>query len=540
MKYHILEKRLLRFLIALGFCFLGTNATVQAGDWPQWGGTGNRNLVSVETGLPDSFVPGNKKANGSGIDPATTKNVKWTARLGGRAYGNPTIAGGRVFIGTDDVTLDDDPRFKRNKGGLVKCFSEADGRLLWQLPVPERKDLPKDVWFVHQDLGICSSPTVEGDRVYVVTSADEVVCLDVHGQANGNDGPFVDEGQYMVGPDKPPVKLTATDADIIWRLDLIDAVGIRPHDAASCSILIHGDLLYLSTSNGVEVKHDRILAPDAPAFIAVDKRTGKLAAYEDEKLSARLYHAQWNSPSLGKVGDRTLIILGGGDGLCYAFEALDHASEQPVPLKKVWSFDAIPANYKYRDGKTIPYYDGDKRKSNGPNKNDGNFIGPSEIIGTPVFADGRVYFAIGQDPAHGRGRGMLYCIDASGTGDITKTNCLWNYDELDRSLSTVAVADGLVYAMDVAGRLHCVDAKTGKPYWVEDTKAEAWGGPLVADGKLYFGNQKLFYIMAAGKEPKILSKIRLGAPVFSTPVAANGVLYVASERYLWAVEKKKD
>jgi outer membrane protein assembly factor BamB len=135
---------------------------------------------------------------------------------------------------------------------------------------------------------------------------------------------------------------------------------------------------------------------------------------------------------------------------------------------------------------------------------------------------------------------MLYCIDATQTGDITKTGCLWTYDGLDRSLSTVAVADGLVYAMDVAGRLHCVDAETGKLYWVQETKAEAWGGPLVADGKLYFGNQKDFYIMAAGKEPKLLKKIRLGSAVFSTPVVANGVLYVASQRYLWAVEKKGD
>jgi outer membrane protein assembly factor BamB len=513
-------------------------SAVRAADWPQWGGTDNRNLVSTETDLPNSFEPGKKKPDGSGIDLATTKNVKWTARLGGAAYGNPTVAGGRVFVGTDDATLADDPRFERTKGGLVKCFNEADGRLLWQLAVPYRTNFPKEMWFTHQFLGICSSPTVEGDRVYVVTSADEVLCLDIHGQANGNYGPFQDEGQYMVGPDKPPVKLKDTDADIIWRLDLIDDLGIRPHDAASCSILICGDLLYLSTSNGMEVKHERILAPDAPAFIAVDKRTGKLAAFENEKLSAKLYHAQWCSPSLGKVGDKTLIFLGGGDGLCYAFEALDHASEKPVPLKNVWSYDAIPHSYKYCDDKLIEYYSGDKRKKDGPNKDDGKFVGPSEIIGTPVFDKGRVYFAIGQDPAHGRGRGMLHCIDASGSGDITKTGCLWTYDALDRSLSTVAVADGLVYAMDVAGRLHCVDADTGKPYWIYETNAEAWGGPLVADGKLYFGNRNEFYIMATGKKAKVLSKTRLGSAVFSTPVAANGVVYIASQKYLWAVQKK--
>ncbi len=214
-------------------------------------------------------------------------------------------------------------------------------------------------------------------------------------------------------------------------------------------------------------------------------------------------------------------------------------SRKTHPPEKVWSYDAIPPAYKHRDGKPIPYYDGDKRKANGPNKDDGKYVGPSEIIGTPVFANGRVYFAIGQDPAHGRGRGMLHCVDASGTGDITKSGCVWTYDGLDRSLSTVAVADGLVYAMDVAGRLHCVDAATGKPLWVEDTKAEAWGGPLVADGKLYFGNKKDFYIMAAGKQPKIFAKIRLGAPVYSTPVAANGVLYIASRTLSLGSRKKR-
>jgi outer membrane protein assembly factor BamB len=537
MIYRTRKNPLTLSFLEIVFCFSAMNAAALGGDWPQWGGTGNRNLVSSETNLPDSFEPGKKKPDGSGIDSATTKNVKWTAKLGGTAYGNPTVAGGRVFVGTDDATLADDPRFQRTKGGMVRCFDESNGHLLWQLAVPERGNLPKEMWFTHQFLGICSSPTVEGDRVYVVTCADEVLCLDIHGQANGNDGPIQDEGQYMVGPGKPPVKLNDTDADIIWKLDLIDDLGIRPHDAASCSILVHGGLLYLSTSNGMEVKHERIIAPDAPAFIAVDKRTGKLAAFENEKLSAKLYHAQWCSPSLGKVGDKTLIFLGGGDGLCYAFEALESVPNKPVPLKTVWTYDAIPHDYKYRDGKMIEYYSGDKRKKDGPNKDDGKFGGPSEIIGTPVFDKGRVYFAIGQDPAHGRGRGMLHCIDASLTGDISKTARLWSYDGLDRSLSTVAVADGLVYAMDVAGRLHCVDAETGKLYWIQETKAEAWGGPLVADSKLYFGNQKDFYIMAAGKESKILDKIRLGSAVFSTPVAANGVVYVASQKYLWAVEK---
>ena len=43
-------------------------------------------------------------------------------------------------------------------------------------------------------------------------------------------------------------------------------------------------------------------------------------AEDDEKIGTRLFKGQWSSPSLCRVGDKTLIIYGGGDGLCYAFE----------------------------------------------------------------------------------------------------------------------------------------------------------------------------------------------------------------------------
>jgi len=513
--------------------------TARAADWPQWGGCDSRNMVSEEKGLPDSFEPGKKAPSGGGIDPATTKNVKWTARLGSAAYGNPTVAGGRVFLGTDDLTAAEDPRFTRSKGGLVKCLDEATGELVWQLVCPKRTGIPKEMHFSQQHLGVCSSPTVDGDRVYVVSSTGDVLCLDVDGQADGNDGPYTDEGQYMAGLGKKPVELAEHDGDVVWRFDPIEELGVFVHDAASCSVLIHGDLIYLSTSNGVNQAHDAILAPEAPAMIALDKRTGRLAARESDGISARLFHCQWSSPSLAKVDGKTLVFFGGGDGVCYAFEALAEAPESPVDLEKVWSYDCNPAEYRLRDGKPIPYYEGDKRKRYSTNKNDGNYLGPSQIIATPVFHAGRVYVAIGQDPAHGRGRGLLHCIDATKSGDVTETGRIWTYDGLDRSMATVTIADGLVYASDVAGRLHCLDADTGQVCWVRETGAETWGGALVADGKLYLGNKRQFFILAAGREPKVLSELSLGSPAYSTPITANGVVYVASQRYLWAVAQEQ-
>lgn len=525
------------FRVTVAFGILGVSLSTLAADWPQWGGTNNRNMVSAERGLPDSFTPDKEGADGQPGSRENVKGVKWVVKVGAFAYGNPTVASGRVFAGTDTQTLSADPRFTSTKGGLVKCFDQAGGELLWQLTIPERLTrLPADAHFTQQFLGVCSSPTVEGDRLYVVAEAGDVLCLDVKGQSDGNAGPFTDEAQYMAGPNKPPVELNAKDGDIIWRFDPIDELGVCPHDVASSSVLIVGDMLYAATSNGVEKSHERVVAPLAPSLIVLDKRTGRLLATDDEKIGTRQWHTQWGSPSSGTIGDKTLVFFPGADGVCYAFAALAAALAKPVSLRKVWSYDCCPAEYKYRDGKLIPYYDGDKRKANSPNKGDGRYVGPSEIIGTPVFCEGRVYVAIGQDPSHGRAKGMLYCIDASGTGDITSTGVLWKYADIDRSLSTAAVADGLVYVTDIAGRLHCVDAQTGQRVWVYETDEETWGSPLVADGKVYFGTAKSFFILAAGRESKLLSKVRMTAPVYSTPVAANGVLYIASNRYLWATQ----
>ena len=390
-------------------------------------------MVSDEKNLPARFGPGKRKSNGEGIDPETTENVIWTVRLGSAAYGNSTVAGGRVFVGTNDLTLNDDPRFERSRGGLLKCLDEATGQLLWQLVVPERTELHEGMLFQYQYLGVCSSPTVEGDRVYVVTSASDIVCLDVAGQANGNDGPFVDEGRYMVSPGKQPVDLTATDADIIWRFDPMDELAVRPHNAASSSALIHGDLLYVGTANGVNRSHDKVLSPMAPSLIALDKRTGRLVATDNEQIGTRLYHGQWSSPSLGEIDGKTLVFFAGGDGFCYAFETVTNESKHPVHLKTAWSYNCNPPHYLFRDGKPIPYYEGDVRKRYSTNENDGRYIGPSQIIATPVFHDNRVYVPIGQDPAHGRGKGMLHCIDATKTGDITESGCIWTYDGMDRA-----------------------------------------------------------------------------------------------------------
>jgi outer membrane protein assembly factor BamB len=328
-----------------------------------------------------------------------------------------------------------------------------------------------------------------------------------------------------------------------------EAVRCRPSDACNGSPLIDGDLVYVTTSNGVDriitvpIEEDaarRCFAPDAPTLIVLDKRTGRFLAKDTAPTAANMLHGQWSSPSMGTVQGRKLIFLGGGDGACYAFEALSGVPKEPVTLKTAWWVDCIPPEYRSFGGMDlmVHYTLGDKRRRDTINElNDGSFVGMSEIIATPVFYKDRVYVAIGRDPDHGRGRGALLCLDASQSGDSTETGKLWTYQGLDRSISTVSIADGLLYVADVAGRLHCLDAETGTVHWVYDSKSRVISSTLVADGKVYLPNEKHLDILAAGRTMKLLSQISLGAPSWSTPVAANGTLYVASKKYLWAVRR---
>lgn len=489
----------------------------RADDWPQWGRTDDRNMYSPAKGLPDRFEPGQFKAGTEQVDMATTKNVKWVANLGTQSYGNVTVAAGRVFIGTNN----DHPRDPQHQGdrGVVLCLDEKTGDLLWQLIVPKLKSGKVNDW---ENLGVLSSPRVEGDRVYVVTSRCEVMCLDLQGQANGNQG-MQDEANYVVkDTGKPAAKVGAKDADILWVYDMMDQLGVFPHNASNSSPLVVGDRVYVCTSNGQDWTHVNIPSPLSPSYIALDKNTGEFAGEDDAGIGPKIFHGQWSSPSTGKVGGRSHIYAGGGDGILYALDAEPKKAEDSSFLRKVWWFDANPPEYRMKDGKPIKYPAAE---------------GPSEINATPVFYKNRVYVAIGQDPEHGEGIGRLVCVDATKSGDITTTGLIWDYKGIHRSISTVSIdpTTGLLLVGDFSGFVHCLDAETGKLYWTHDMKAHMWGSTLVADGKVYVGDEDGdLVVLEAGKTKKVISETNLNAPVYSTPVVANGVIYIASNTHLYA------
>jgi outer membrane protein assembly factor BamB len=446
-----------------------------SGDWPMWGGTPDRNMVSNMKGIPTTW------------DVKTKKNVKWVAELGTQAYGNPVVAGGMIFVGTNNEGPRD-PNVKGDKGVLM-AFRESDGQFMWQavhdkLAAGRANDWPYQ--------GICSSPLVEDGVVYYMSNRGELMAVDANGFRDGkNDGMVKDEKNTK-----------ETDVDIIWRYDMMEELGVLQHNMANASPVSYGDLIFVNTSNGQDESHVNIPSPKAPAIIAVNKKTGKLV-WEDNSVGERILHGQWSSPSVGKVGDTVQVAVGQGDGWVRGYEALTG--------KKLWEFDMNPKDSVWPKTR-------------------------NEVISTPVFYDNVVYIANGQDPEHGEGVGHLYAIDPTKRGDITETGRIWHYDKIRRSISTGSVYNGILFYSDFSGFLHALDAKTGKPFWTHDMFAAIWGSPMVIDGKVYLGDEDGdVTVLNADKTLKVIAENNMGSSVYSTPVPAHGVLYVVNRNQLYAL-----
>jgi outer membrane protein assembly factor BamB len=476
--------RALRSWTALSALVLTPHAaTAESTEQAMFGGTPSRNMVSAETDLPDRW------------DPESGENIKWSVALGSQSYGGPVVAGGKVFVGTNNEGRRN-PELTGDRG-VVMAFRAEDGEFLWQAAHPKLPAGRVHDWPLQ---GVCSSPFVEGDRLYYVSNRAEVVAADTEGFRDGeNDGPFKAEEQA-----------NEIDVDVIWKLDMIGELEVFPHNLAAGNPLIVGDLLFTVTGNGVDEGHVNIPSPFAPSFIALDKNTGKVV-WEDASPGNKILHGSWSNPAYGVIGGKPQVIYPGGDGWLYSLE--------PETGKMIWKFDCNPKGSAWELG-------GAGTRNN--------------IISTPVIHNDRVYVAVGQDPEHGEGVGHLWAIDGTKEGDVTDKATVWHRggEDFQRSISTVAIHEGLLYAADLTGRLFCLDGETGQHYWTYDAFAAVWGSPFVADGRVYLGDEDGdVAILKEGKKMELLAEINMGSAIYTTPVAKNGVLYISTRNSLFAVEK---
>jgi outer membrane protein assembly factor BamB len=500
-------------------------------DWPQWGGAYDRNNTPADAKVPIKW------------DVEDGTNILWSAELGSESYGNPVVANGQVYVGTNNgrgyltrypATVD---------LGVLVCFDEKDGRFLWQhssekLPTGRVHDWP--------DQGICCAPMIDGDRGWFVSSRGLVICFDTAGfRDKENDGPFKDEAFE-----------NEEEADVVWILDMMKDLKVSQHNMCSCSVTSAGDKLFVITGNGVDEGHLTLPEENSPSFICVDKNTGKVL-WTDNSPGANVLHGQWSSPAYGVFAGQEQVLFGGGDGWLYSF---DPAGENGHS-KLLWKFDCNPKTSEYKLSRATR----------------------NHLIGTPVVYDGKIFVGVGEDPEHGEGQGHLWCIDPTKRGDVSpslvynskdpntpikhknpqacvekegdferdnpNSAVIWHYmgndpsgkdfeNTMHRTCGTVAIKDDLLFIADFSGVVHCVDVKSGRAHWTYDMLAASWASGLIAGDHVYFSDDEGdISVFKLAPEQELVGEMNMGSAVYTTPIVANDTIFIANRNRVFAIKE---
>jgi len=528
------------FVCLAAILVLGHPQNASAADWPVFGRDETRNSVVPQGRGPTDW------------DVTSRRNIKWTSTLGSSTFAAPVVGQGRVYIGTNNGAGYLERYPSKVDLGCLLCFRESDGQFVWQysaekLPIGHVHDWPMQ--------GLVSSPLVEKDRLWFVSNRHDVVCLDAQGFRDGeNDGPFVDE----------PVN-DSREADVIWQVNLIKELGVFPHPPGMgpntrCSIAAaHGNRIYVVTGNGVDKHYDKVPAPDAPSLVCFDKENGQVL-WSDASPGANILDCEASHPLVAEINGRVQVIVPQGDGWIRSFDALTG--------ELIWKFDINRKDSVWGLGRNAAR---------------------NYFLAAPVLYKGRIYVGSGQQPERGDGPGRLVCIDPTKTGDISSelavykdgaviphrreravdpnrgeraasnpnSGLIWEFtkiegsealeDEMHRTISTVAIHDGLVIAPDATGFIHCLDAETGKKHWTYDALAAIWASPLIVGKTVYVadedGEVAVFRLSSdpnqalqkIGAEIRPIAEINMGVSIYSSPIFANDVLYVATQRQLHAI-----
>ncbi len=383
--------------------------------------------------------------------------------------------GGPVLAGDLVVvgTNNERPRDTEITGdrGVVMAFDREDGSFRWQVTHAKHPEGAPLDWPLQ---GVCSTPRFDGEHLYYVSNLAELVALDLAGET-------------------------------LWRLDMAAELGVVPRNMASSTPVLAKGRLYTLTSNG-RSEEGVIAAPEAPSFLAVDAETGEVS-WSSATPGAQLIEGQWASPTRLELQGRDQMVFPGGDGWLYSFD--------PESGEELWRFDG---NSRLEGGVPI-----EERHS---------------FVATAVARESRLYIAVGRDPEGPSAPGRLWALDTTGRGDVTESAVVWTFagEGLGRSISTVALSAGVVYLSDLNGFVFALDEDTGAMLWKYDTFAAIWSSPLVADGKVYVADTDgEVAVLRDGRELEVLAEIGMPEPIHSSPVAAEGVLYVATDGRLWAI-----
>ncbi|MDC0295378.1 PQQ-binding-like beta-propeller repeat protein [bacterium] len=441
------------------------------GDWPQWGGTREKNNVPGVKDAPTEWNIGKFDRRTGEWDKTKAQNINWYGKLGSQTYGNPVIAGGRVYVGTNNGAGHIQRYPSEVDLGCLLAFEEKTGEFLWQHSSEKLITGRVHDWPLQ---GICCAPLVEGDRLWFVTNRGEVRCVDTEGfYDDEDDGPVKEETAFVAafmnaGPAAESHAATVaalaegTLADV--AKELLATAGEPIEGEVAIETVTEGKAWKLTGNfNGVDrTIMAKQIGPRISFFknLGVNDKRDADVVWVYNMMGPQMGISQHNMCSCSVTSYGDLLLINTSNGLDESHLNLP-APEAPsfICMNKntgelLWSDSSPGANILhgqwsspsvgifndvpqalFAGGDGILYsFRADEGKDGKPellwkfdcNPKTSKWILGGEgtrnnLIATPVAYNGLVYIAVGQDPEHGEGEGHLWCIDPNKRGDISPT-----------------------------------------------------------------------------------------------------------------------
>ena len=405
MRGSMLKRSVVVGLIALAAAALSAQAPPNT-DWPQWRGP-DRSGISRETGLLRQW-------------PAAGPPVVWTASGLGAGYGSVAISGDRVYV-----------QGMRNFRSVVSALNRADGKMVWVRELGEAGDND-------QGPGPRGTPTVDGDRVYVLTENGDLACLRV------------------------------ADGGVVWAKNILATFGGR-------------NIPWLISESPLVDGNQVIVSPGArqAGMVALDKMTGR-TIWTSRELSDEAGYA---APIVADVqGVRTYMTLTAQAGV--GVRASDG--------KLMWRHRAVANNTA---NITTPVFS-DNKVFYSSNYGTGGALLGLRAAGGEVQAQ-EIYFTREMQNHHGGivlMNGFLYGYNNAilTVLDFNSGKMAWRHRSVGKG--AVTYADGHLYILSEDNVVGLVEANATEyrekgRFQIREQGWPSWAHPAIAGGRLYLRNQ---------------------------------------------------
>lgn len=318
------------------------------------------------------------------------------------------------------------------------------------------------------------------------------------------------------------IRLDATTGKIVWKIPVVKAPVESMHrenSPASSSPITDGKLVFTSFQNGTHV--------DLQCFDYTGKRI-----WSQKVLQFRGMHGYSYTPLLY----RDLLIIDCSQNDESAVLALEKTT-----AKVRWRYDRKRNEISHvtplliNDGtEQVVVCGGDEIRSFNPMTGESLWWadGPTEVSVAGIVYGDKTVFVTGGYPDKTR-----MAVNTTGRGDVTKSGVLWSLKREVSYVPSPVYSAGYLYTMLDDGLLHCFDGKTGKTVWNERVGGRFRSSPVLADGNIYVTNDKgltiVFRATPAGFQP--VAKNDLNEFCYASPAISNGRIYIRTGAHLYCI-----